>query len=547
MVAVGFAAGSSVMNDLLVYPDGALLAGGYAVPLVADQPAGPPQLALARYDFQGRLDPTFGIGGQVFSTPRGLKNALDMAMFDDGSFVVIGSSVSGYSTRANLLVKFTPGGKVDVGFGSSGRVGLPVSASAVKVGAGNMIYVAGQQERDGALASYLPDGRINPDFGTGGIFSTATVFDPDIDATFYFDSMAIDADGGIYVAGSHRDTPVTAGEAELDVRALRVNSAGAHEPSFGGAGGFLSVRRDVLDASQTIAHEAAAAARTAAPRNVAVVTGVAYGGIAIGHDGLPLIVGSTDGGQQAFLSRVTPSGEIDATFGEDGVADLRVRPARFPVANSLQVQPDGSVVFAGVTERSGRNVFSVERLTFDGATDTTYGDQGVMSVPYRKLPGDARTAAIAPDGSLLVGGTVGSVEPGGANDSRRFAVTRLFAEDGPAGQLIPKTLRTSQAGFLFDVIWRDQEGVEALTIDGGDLRLYGNDDVARRAKLTSRIVSLDGKQVIARYRLPAIDGIAFTRADNGTYLVKVLGGQVFDTEGAAATKNTLGTIRIRIA
>src|SRR5262245_19114828 len=68
-VTIGFAAGTSVLNDLLMMADGGVLAGGYCVPQFEGL-AGAPQMALAKYTFSGALDPTFGIGGQVVATPR---------------------------------------------------------------------------------------------------------------------------------------------------------------------------------------------------------------------------------------------------------------------------------------------------------------------------------------------------------------------------------------------------------------------------------------------------------------------------------------------
>jgi|GEM_PF-5420313 len=530
MVAIGFAAGSSVLNDVLVYPDGSVLTGGYAVPLVNNQPSDVPQMALAKYNFAGQLDASFGIGGQIYATPRGLKGALDMALLDDGSFLVLGSSASGYSTRANVLLKLTPGGKVDNTFGTKGRVTLPVSAATVHVGAGNAIFVAGQQDRHGAVVNYLPTGRLNTSFGTAGIFSTATVFDPDLDATFFFDSLAIDSQGRLYAAGSHRDTKTGVDDFTLlDVRALRIHSDGTSDGSFGNGGSYFSVQRDLGSIGLNLNPD-----------------GAAFGAIAIGSDDVAVIVASASNGQNAYAARLLADGAPDPAFAGDGVADLRVKPARYPIAGSVQVQVDGKILFAGLAERSGRNVFSIERLGTGGVPDTTYGDQGVSTVLYKKIAGEARVAALAPDGSIVVGGVVGSAEAGGINDSRRFAVTRLFGEEGPAGQLIPKTLRASQAGFLFDVVWRDDDPLSQLTIDGGDLRLFGIDGIARRAKLSAVTVSLDGKLITARYRLPAVNGTVFTPADNGNYQVKVLNNQVSDNAGAFASKRSLGIVRVRI-
>lgn len=523
IVTTNYAGATSVLSDLIVWADGGFVAGGYAIPQTLGGPDSP-QMALTKYTFTGAIDTSFGANGQIVATPRGLKGALDMAALDDGSFLVLGSSVSGFSTRANLLLKFTPDGLVDTTFGNNGKVSIPFSATSVAVGAGNIIYIAGQADRDGAVARYSPRGGLDLDFGLNGMFTTANLFSNTDDTSFFFDSISLDSTGRIYAAGTQRDEGAIGG-AQFDVRAVRVDEDGSLDAAFGGLG-FVS-------AGATFAGVAS--------------EGVAFGAIVVGPDDRPVLAAAPSSGEQTFISKLQADGSTDLAYGGgDGVAVVDADASRYPLHGSILEQVDGKILFAGATQRDGRNVFSVERLDANGLPDATYGSGGLATVTFKKIPGEARVCALAPDGTVVVGGVVGSVQNDGSLDSRRFSVARLLREEGPAGQLIPKTLRVEQSGFVFDIIWRDDDALNELSIDGGDLRVYGADGIARRAKLTSMASSSDGKIVTARYRLPALNGVTFNSSNNGLYTVKVQPNQVADDDGVFASRRTLGNIRIRI-
>lgn len=520
IVTTNYAAATSVLSDLIVWADGGFVAGGYAIPQTLTGPDAP-QMALTKYTFTGAIDTSFGTNGQIVATPRGLKGALDMAALDDGSFLVLGSSVSGFSSRANLLLKFTPNGLVDTTFGNNGKVSIPFSATSVAVGAGNVIYIAGQADRDGAVARYSPRGGLDLDFGVNGMFTTSNLFSNTDDTSFFFDSISLDSTGRIYAGGTHRDEGAVGG-AQFDVRAVRVDQDGSLDASFGGLG-FVSAGA------------------------VFGGDGVAFGAVVVGPDDRPVLAAAPSSGEQTFVSKLQSDGSVDLAYGGgDGVAVINADAARYPLQGSILEQVDGKILFAGATQRDGRNVFSVERLDAAGLPDQTFGSGGLSTVTFKKIPGEARVCSLAPDGTVVVGGVVGSVQNDGSLDSRRFSVARLLREEGPAGQLIPKTLRVEQSGFVFDIIWRDDDALNELTIDGGDLRIYGADGVARRAKLTSMASSVDGKIVTARYRLPAINGVTFNSSNNGLYTVKVQPNQVADDDGVFASRRTLGNIRIRI-
>lgn len=78
-----------------------------------------------------------------------------------------------------------------------------------------------------------------------------------------------------------------------------------------------------------------------------------------------------ESGANNELLRYTPSGQLDTTFGNKGVAV--VSP---PLAGMAQ-QSNGEIVLAGILSNSNGNFLAVSRLTSSGVPDTTFGNGGL--------------------------------------------------------------------------------------------------------------------------------------------------------------------------
>ncbi len=171
---------------------------------------------LTRLDAAGTPDRAFGIGGRVASRFRswvehGATAVAALAVERNGKIVLAGTkSAPGGITFA--LIRYTHAGRLDPGFGSHGRVATRVDvqkggdyAAAVTV-RGHGITVAGTSEvirrsalvsNRFALARYLPDGRLDPAFGSGGRVVTSFGAGRGGSAR----AIAIQADGKAVVAG----------------------------------------------------------------------------------------------------------------------------------------------------------------------------------------------------------------------------------------------------------------------------------------------------------------------------------------------------------
>ncbi len=127
---------------------------------------------------------------------------------------------------------------------------------------------------------------------------------------------------------------------------------------------------------------------------------------------------------------VAQTGALDPDLDADGIVitDL-AHDADY--AFSLVVQPDGRFVLAGYTYLGSNYMFAVVRYLADGATDSTFGANGVALVDVGEGNDQAQAVALQPDGKLVV---AGSAVNGLTSD---FALVRLNADgslDGSFGE-----------------------------------------------------------------------------------------------------------------
>jgi uncharacterized delta-60 repeat protein len=147
--------------------------------------------------------------------------------------------------------------------------------------------------------------------------------------------------------------------------------------------------------------------------------------LALGNDGRIVIGGQGGvlGGPYDFaVARYLPDGALDTSFDGDGVVttDLGSTGER---AAAVAVQPDGTVVAAGSSGAS----FAVVRYRPDGRPDPAFGAGGVVTAGPDIGAGQALVGE--PDGRLVVAG--GQVTPIG----RQVAVAR-YRPDGALEALV---------------------------------------------------------------------------------------------------------------
>ncbi|MCX7619129.1 delta-60 repeat domain-containing protein, partial [Tepidiforma sp.] len=118
--AVGSGSGIAA---LVLQPDGKLVAAGLSS-------NGDYDFALVRYNPNGTLDPTFGSGGKVITDlGSGSDEAHDLVLQPDGKLVAAGSSMPTLGDFDFALVRYNPNGTLDPTFGSGGKVTTDLGSS----------------------------------------------------------------------------------------------------------------------------------------------------------------------------------------------------------------------------------------------------------------------------------------------------------------------------------------------------------------------------------------------------------------------------------
>jgi uncharacterized delta-60 repeat protein len=392
----------------------------------------------------GTVDAGFGSGG-LAASPFGLgARAAAVALVADGRIVVAGDT-RGAGGEGALTARFQTGGAADPSFaGSGGRVDkfgdgtTPQRAGAVVAQPGGSVVVAGVAGDRWSLARFLPAGATDGLFGAAGV----TLRDPTPGAApseeeFYPGeeptlpdgtgpaAIALMPGGQIVVAGSvgvSNDDDVPSEQ----IVVARFTPSGLPDPSFGRDG--FSVFQ--LGFGGTIRH-AASSAR----------------GLALLPDGRILIGGrasARDGGDRAFVARLTPSGSLDPGFARQGRLLVQygrassVRVASSSLA-SLAVRPDGRLVAAGrATDVAGNHAVLIAGFTAAGAPDSAFARLGSAMTQLGRASVPAAPASLGrgvvlePDGAAIVAGAAST----GALAARYDATGALDCGYGTRGRTI---------------------------------------------------------------------------------------------------------------
>jgi uncharacterized delta-60 repeat protein len=169
---------------------------------------------LTRYTEAGVLDPSFGDGGTVTTdaiptTTTGIATGevSGLAMQPDGKIVATGLRRTNdgiYDKTADLmLARYLPDGRLDPGFGPGGMIiaaTQPLSGAAVVVTPTGRVLVAGagaygNGAADGTLVAYTPTGALDSSFGRGGVVKT------NLSDTDALRALTVQADGHILAVG----------------------------------------------------------------------------------------------------------------------------------------------------------------------------------------------------------------------------------------------------------------------------------------------------------------------------------------------------------
>lgn len=399
----GFDAATSVA----VQADGKIVAAGIADELGFNQ-----VFAVARYDANGALDPSFGTGGtlELPFSPGSLR--VDVAIDGSGNIILAGTTIvdAALSNSDFILMRLTPGGSLDPAFGAGGLATTDFfsqwdEGNSVAIQNDGRIVVAGTARRglpgqwigiaDFAIARFNADGTPDTSFDVDG----KTTVD------FYgFDDLgnglAIQGDGRIVVAGSaSHDFGV------MDFGVVRFDANGALDASFD-ADGLVTTDIGMWDDGTAVAIQA--------DGNIVVVGGTV---VPFGHY------------YEFALARYDTSGALDPGFGAGGkvVTDFILGS---DYATDVLIQGDGRIVAAGwASDPADVELlidFGLARYDTNGALDPTFGIGGKVMTDFGHID-YGQAVALQSDCKIVMAGYSWPVETG---DSA-FALSRYDAGDCP--------------------------------------------------------------------------------------------------------------------
>ncbi len=192
IVTADFAGNYDIANSVVVQADGKIVAAG-----TSDNS----EFAVVRYNTDGTLDNTFGVAGKVTTTTT-IGSGADgrsVVIQPDGKIIVAGYSNNGTGSDI-AVVRYNTDGKLDNSFDADGVVtttfGIAIFGYSCAIQPDGKIVVAGQTGRDFAVVRYNLDGSLDNSFGVDGIVTAD--FAGDYDIAY---SVVVQADGKIIAAG----------------------------------------------------------------------------------------------------------------------------------------------------------------------------------------------------------------------------------------------------------------------------------------------------------------------------------------------------------
>jgi uncharacterized delta-60 repeat protein len=363
----GFAISTDRARAVVAQADGKLVAAGVAFSGTSDD------FALVRYSSDGSLDAGFGTGGKVmtdFADGFSSDQADALARQADGKLVAAGSS---FTPTGNdfAVARYLPNGTLDPSFGTGGKVttdfGSDDVGHALVMQPDGKLVVAGTAGGNFALARYRPNGRLDPSFGPGGKVTT------DFGGTDEGLALALQADGRLVVAG------IAGPCCAFGLARYRAN--GMLDRGFGTGGKVTTTFGGLDDRARAVVVQA---------DGKLVAAGYAL----------------TETSRDFALARYLPNGSLDAGFGTGGKVTTDFT-GFVDEANGVAVQPDGRLVAVGVARfPTGLDFsdFALARYEPNGSLDAGFGTGGKLTTDFGGGEDLGQALAVQADGRLVAAG-----------------------------------------------------------------------------------------------------------------------------------------------
>lgn len=419
------------------------------------------EIALARYDEVGHLDPGFGSAGVVkLGSDYGLagRELLGVLVGPGERLLTLVDKVAptwkgdAFDHSGSLIVALAGNGNLDSTFSGDGVIDSPDSVTAFEPLAGGGLLIAGDRwgkelaqgasESNFYVARLSSDGSRDPAFDQGD-----GLVEFDLGGVDLAHALLVTGSGSLVLGGSTTRTGINClrfeeAFCEETPALLRLLPDGTLDPAFAGGGALLG----------------SLAAGYVRPSGVGILA------LAEAPDGAVFAAGGS--GVDAFLAKQAPAGGLDPTFGSDGIVTERDPFPSGAGAHAIDVDRRGRVFVAGSTSAGslpGTELSAVFRFDRNGGLDHSFGGGS----GFARVPGNARE--IAADGSggayVLSGEYAANVV---THLTARGTLDPRFGEEGsvPLPEPAPVIRKGKKHGMPF-------APRSILTLPGGDILVAG--------------------------------------------------------------------------
>lgn len=343
----------------------------------------------------GQLVTRFGVNGTATLSLTEGSVQLNNVVVDSLQRIIVVGKVTSVGA---LVARFTPTGQLDTTFNTVGyRIftsnGSDDRATCVGV-LGNIIYVGcyGNVVDNLFVTSFTETGAFNPSWGVNGTYA----FNIASATQKRLTSLLVQQDGKLVIGGS-LDSP--------NGFVARINSTGtALDTDFNANGTagyqvltnyfvvpflmfFSNQRIGVVanDQNNSVVYVFTPAGIADTTFNSTgrsdVMSGLVMNSILIQSTGYIIIAGPDNTGQPSVLAkRLTPTGQVDTTFGVSGTATLLTRATCYSAAMA-SVDNNFFVGLFGI----GTGVIAVVGMSSNGSINTSFGNAGLANLsitPY---------------------------------------------------------------------------------------------------------------------------------------------------------------------
>lgn len=438
----------------------------------------------------GSVDPKFGHRGKaIVPAPRkaAVFHSLVLGrMYGSGRQIAIATDGSIATLSDRVLLGFEANGRRDLSFGHNGRVqlrnpsGLEFQPTAIAFDSQGRLLVAGttaQTSSQGTagpgtssgppaawatLQRYLPSGRLDTEFGNGGVVNTSfalpapttrPLVQSPTGVTYSPQAVSYQA-ASVVVTGlavDSADRPVVTGAFANQVASCyagtmplsegyvaRLTASGDPDPSFGSGGihrdpRSIQAEEPTIDRFERIVYldrvstlcghgegdDTALASldangqpdRTFGTDGYVALPFLEPPIFAVDRSGRIVLLerpyyGEDDSKRRQVL-RLLASGARDASFGRDGTATVRL--SKHAELSAIGTDRAGHVLLAGLwtSKPADPSRFLVKRMSPGGRLDLSWGRRGTAITGFgRKARSEAEQVLVDAQGRVIVGGTV---------------------------------------------------------------------------------------------------------------------------------------------